>query len=138
MTRLFKYLFKNGWIEVSLKNTVDSNGRPQLVQLLGNLATAFKSEDLIFVLVIPPPVYQVRVSSFCISLYPKKYKMTVCFPLGQKSLVLGVEIGLKSLNMQTQKSNGKFDLKSRSLQILISRTPEEIPVTMIHQNHHHT
>ena len=65
MTRLFKYLFKNGWIEVSLKNTVDSNGRPQLVQLLGNLATAFKSEDLIFVLVIPPPVYQVRVSSFC-------------------------------------------------------------------------
>ena len=44
---------------MSLKNTVDLNVRPQLVQLLGNLATAFKSEDLIFVLVIPPPVYQV-------------------------------------------------------------------------------
>ena len=50
---------------MSLKNTLDLNVRSQLVQLLGNLATAFKSEDLIFVLVIPPPVYQVRVSSFC-------------------------------------------------------------------------
>ena len=59
---------------MSLKNTVDLNVRSQLVQLLGNLATALKSEDLIFVLVIPPPVYQVRgggVSSFCISLYSK-------------------------------------------------------------------
>ena len=34
--------------------------------------------------------------------------------------------------------NGKFDLKSRSLQILISRISEEIPLTMIQQNHPHT
>ena len=74
---------------MSLKNTVDSNVRPQLVQLLGNLATALKSEDLIFVLVIPPPVYQVRVSSFCISLYPNKDKMTIRFPLGQKKPCFG-------------------------------------------------
>ena len=39
--------------------------------------------------------------------------------------------------IQKQKNNGKFDQKSRSHQISISRTPEEIPVTMIHQNHPH-
>ena len=34
--------------------------------------------------------------------------------------------------------DGKFDLKSRSFQISISRIPEEIPVTVIHENHTHT
>ena len=39
-------------------------------------------------------------------------------PLSQQSLVWGVEISLKSINIQMQKNNGKFDLKSRSLHIL--------------------
>ena len=64
-------------------------------------------------------------------------QMIIQRALGQLSLVWGIEITLKSLNIQTQKNNGKFDLKSRSLQILISRTPEEILVTMIHQHHPH-
>ena len=48
-------------------------------------------------------------------------------------LVCGVE--LKSLRQYTnaKKNNGKFDQNSRSLQISISRTQEEI-----HQNHPHT
>ena len=50
-----------------------------------------------------------------------------------KKAVWGVEISLESLNIQTQKNNVKFDLKSKYLQISISRTPEEIPVAMIHQ-----
>ena len=52
-----------------------------------------------------------------------------------KALFFCGGIALKSSNIQTQKNNGKFDLKSRSLQISIFRTPEEIPVTSIHQNH---
>ena len=52
-----------------------------------------------------------------------------------KKAVWGVEISLESLNIQTQKNNVKFDLKSKYLQISISRTPEEILVTLIHQNH---
>ena len=64
----------------------------------------------------------------------KKKHMT----LGQSRLVWGAETALISLNIETQKSNGKFDQKSRFLQISISRTQEEIPATMIHQNHPHT
>jgi len=43
---------------VEIWSQLGGQARPQLVQLLGSLASAMRAENLLFVLVIPPPVYQ--------------------------------------------------------------------------------
>jgi len=43
---------------VEIWSQLGGQARPQLVQLLGSLASAMHAENLLFVLVIPPPVYQ--------------------------------------------------------------------------------
>jgi len=43
---------------VEVWSQLGGQARPQLVQLLGSLASALHAEGLLFVLVIPPPVYQ--------------------------------------------------------------------------------
>ena len=67
--------------------------RPQLVQLLGRLASAMHDEGLLFVLVIPPPVYQVDIKgggNLCpdIQLFREWIYDFLCFTQNQWTLLL--------------------------------------------------